>query len=432
MTPIIDVHAHVFNARDIPIKGYLLSRARKTLAERLLSWAIVPLIAACVRKNGTGLGPCCSRVLDFVSLAMGGQYGAWAHTLCQRVVDVTAELVYTYPQADLWIPLMIDFEYWFPNSPDTDIQDQIEHIAEHVILPYQGRIHPFVPFDPARELVYRKGLQSPDGGPEKHSSLALVRDAIEHKGFIGVKLYNSLGYKPFNNAEVDEKRRQIWLHRKMGYADALTGDDYDEVLCELYDYCVENEVPITAHCVMDGIESYPGASFDFCAASFWREVLQQERYQSLRVNLAHLGWSLAYGYNGPQSWAPDVSRMLTEFEHLYADVAHHYVLDERDRLQFIEGFVQMRAEAGARWPQIKQKILFGIDWHVIKRARGYADFQDAYTQVVTEGGAYTPHDVKEFLGGNALRFLGLEPGGQNRRRLTAFYQKHGIAPPPWF
>ena len=29
---------------------------------------------------------------------------------------------------DLYVPLMIDYEYWFKNSPDNLIKDQIEHI----------------------------------------------------------------------------------------------------------------------------------------------------------------------------------------------------------------------------------------------------------------------------------------------------------------
>jgi predicted TIM-barrel fold metal-dependent hydrolase len=299
-------------------------------------------------------------------------------------------------------------------------------------LPGKGRIHPFVPFDPARELAHRKGLDCPDGGPEKHSSLALVKDAIEHRGFIGVKVYNSLGYKPFNNAEVDEKRHNIRLHENKGYADALTGRDYDEVLSELYDYCVENEVPITAHCVMDGIESYPRASFDFCKATFWREVLDQDRYKDLRVNLAHFGWSPAYGYDGAGSWVQDICRMVTEYKHLYTDVSHHHVLTTRDRRRFKQDYAKMRADAGDRWPELKSKILFGIDWHVTKRVRNFERFQEAYATVLEEGASYTSEDMDQFLSGNAMRFLGLEQGGKNRQRLTEFYQVRGIDPPAWF
>jgi hypothetical protein len=40
--------------------------------------------------------------------------------------------------------------------------------------------------------------------------------------------------------------------------------------------------------------------------------------------------------------------------------------------------------------------------------------------------------MEDFLGGNALIFLGLLPGGQNRRRLDRFYRDRGISPPEWF
>lgn len=38
----------------------------------------------------------------------------------------------------------------------------------------------------------------------------------------------------------------------------FTGQQFDQVLTELYDYSEKEQVPITAHCVSDGIEAYPG------------------------------------------------------------------------------------------------------------------------------------------------------------------------------
>jgi len=41
-------------------------------------------------------------------------------------------------------------------------------------------------------------------------------------------------------------------------------------------------------------------------------------------------------------------------------------------------------------------------------------------------------DIDNFLGGNAMKFLGLLPGMQNRTRLESFYTNHNIDPPRWF
>ena len=166
---------------------------------------------------------------------------------------------------------MIDYEYWFRNTRDIQIDDQVRRVASGVVVPFAGRIHPFVPFDPVRELAWRQGLPRPDDpaiGPAEHvSSLALVKDAVLRRGFIGVKLYNSLGYRPLGNAEVDDARRRHF--RKIGrprYC-RFSGGEIDAVLDELYAFCVANQVPIVAHCGSDGIEAYPGRASRSAAPS---------------------------------------------------------------------------------------------------------------------------------------------------------------------
>jgi len=436
MKPVIDVHAHIFNAMDIPTKGYLLSRSDKGWVMRILTRMLAPFIARCIRRK---ISPRIKRNIFFDTLCklamipvywiMGKQYREWAAVLSEQVVNVTSEMVNTYKkdQIDLYVPLVIDFEYWFKNSPDNPIKDQIEHIYRKIVLPYKGKTHPFVPFDPARELAFRKGLDNPDGKKEEYGSLNLVKDAIEDKGYIGVKLYNSLGYKPFNNRTVDHDRRRIALHKKKY---VYKGDEYDEVLSELYDYCVDNDVPITAHCIMDGIESYSKASWDFGHALFWRDVLSQERYKDLHLNLAHFGWNQqrGEGYHGSNSWVEDICKMLGDFEYLFVDVAHHRVVSDEQSQRFKSDYRDLCRD----WPVIKKRLLFGIDWHVIKRVENFENFKERYIDVLKHDGLFTDDEVDDFLGGNALNFLGFVPGGKNRERLRVFYRDNGIDPPEWF
>ena len=78
----------------------------------------------------------------------------------------------------------------------TYMSNRIDLIAQDVVKPWQGRFHPFVPFDPVREVCFRRGLPTPDkpyGLPETCNSMAMVRRAIEEQGYIGVTLYHSLG-----------------------------------------------------------------------------------------------------------------------------------------------------------------------------------------------------------------------------------------------
>ncbi len=451
MLPTIDVHTHIFSALDIPLEGYLLSRRSERRAGRLIDpWiSIFPMpqlfgyVARrarerCVTRrleDNVKRGWFYSAVLWLYGKLSGQRFIEWEESLTSCSATNGDRLIETWPETDLFVPLMIDYEYWFANSLDNPLSQQIDTVFRDVVLEHLGRIHPFVPFDPARELAYRKGMVNPDGQLERYSPLALVEEAIEDKGFIGVKLYNSLGYRPLGNADPDAslKRRHIAVrNQKLPYL--FDGEEYDEVLCDLYDYCVEHEVPITAHCVMDGIEAYPGASHDFGQAKFWDEVLRQDRYRSLRLNLAHFGWNQSHGqgYTGSESWAKDVCRLIVTYDHVYADVSHHRVLTKGGRNQFIQGYRQMNKDFSADMEKIKSRILFGTDWHVLMRMGGYRDFLDDYQKVLEEAGLFVGSELGHFRGGNALEFLGLLAGGGNRRRLLRLYQTHGTSVPEWY
>ena len=214
MKPIIDIHAHTFRGKDIPLRGYLLSRKYEEWYIKLLAPILFSVIVKCVRRApAERRGPVCGLALELVYSYMGEGYRRWAEVLSmEEMADIASELVETYSKDNiqLHVPLMVDFEYWFKNSPEPHIAAQIDTVYRDVVLRSQGHIHPFAPFDPARELAYRNGLPGPDdpddGPPEKYSSLDLAKDAVRNKGFIGVKVYNTLGYRPLGNKAVDEER----------------------------------------------------------------------------------------------------------------------------------------------------------------------------------------------------------------------------------
>jgi len=474
MKPIIDVHEHIFRGRDIPLKGYLLSREYDEWYVRLAAPLLAALIEQAVRGEIRGI--LVKLAIDVVVARMGSGYRRWAEILTMRDVGgITAKMVETFQKdrIDLFIPLMIDFDYWFKDPRPVSIAEQIETVYRKVVLPYKGRIHPFAPFDPARELAYRAGMPAPsdpdDGLPEKFSSLELAKQAVRRKGFIGVKVYNTLGYRPLGNAAVDDKRRWIFKRNGRGRYTDFTGEQFDEVLSELYDFCEREEVPITAHCVSNGIEAYPGASFDFGDPKYWRPVL--ERYPRLHLNLAHFGWSSPEGYSPRERWAfirrpfrwmreraggrsdrdrkeiknpkdadtwvGEICAMMEKNEYLYADVAHHMVMENADIPKFQSSYRAMLAD----FPElVPPRLLFGIDWHVITRVDHFTEFKERYERILSGGQIFDGKEMENFFGGNALHFLGLLPPGTrskagwtgNRKRLRAFYKRKNIRPPKWF
>lgn len=474
MIPVIDAHAHVFPGRDIPLKGYLLSRSYPEWWVRLAAPLLFTIIESAIRGESRGLLVDLVKNLAFAYTGAG--YRRWADILSLGDMgEITRQMIDTFKedQIGLSVPLMVDFEYWFKPSKKHPIVEQIDPMYRDVVLPFKGRIHPFAPFDPARELAYRAKLPAPgdpDGGPrEKYSSLEMAKEAVRNKGFIGVKVYNTLGYRPLGNADVDPHRRSIFERNGLKRYMQFTGEQFDEVLSELYRFCQREQVPITAHCVYGGIEAYPGASFDFGAPRYWRAVL--DRFPGLHVNLAHFGWSRPEEYSSAPSsvflergwhaiqrrmagvpgpapdssaggdaevhWVREIAGMLAEYPNLYTDVSHHGVTEEKNIPKFHAAYAAMcRDFPGV----IQKKLLFGIDWHVIARVDNYEAFLQRYRQVLEEGKVFNPKEMRDFLGGNALRFMGLLPPSRkdkgrwskNWKRLKSFYRKNRIRPPKWF
>ncbi|MGB3341423.1 MAG: hypothetical protein WBB37_08080, partial [bacterium] len=118
-TPIIDVHAHIFSARDIPLKGYLKSRGDEGGLEKTMR-RVIPFITACIRKrpctheNHTCKCRSCKLLLEILYKLMGRmgrQYRKWADTLSKEVTDIAKELVETYDKdgIDLYVNKVLDY-----------------------------------------------------------------------------------------------------------------------------------------------------------------------------------------------------------------------------------------------------------------------------------------------------------------------------------
>jgi predicted TIM-barrel fold metal-dependent hydrolase len=454
MKPVIDIHEHIFRGKDIPLEGYLLSRKYNFIIQFLGRLNFFHLIASCIRGGSkTGIKGICYRLgISIATKILGGDYKTWAKILSiDKIEDVTSLMIKTFrkDRIDLYVPLVLDYEYWFKNTRDKSITEQVEIISE-MIKEYKGKIHPFIPFDPARELAFRKGLPSPDDlkkrkkdlKREQCSSLELVKEAIEKRGFIGVKIYNALGYRPLGNAAVDELRNEkIFRANKMDVYTAFKGEEFDQVLTELYEYCVEKEVPITAHCfTTEGTEAYPGASYDFGDPSCWEEVLK--KYPSLHLNLAHFGWTPGESYlakkpGGYKTWVKKICELVKKHQYVFVDVSQHEVVVPK-KAKLMESDYKAIEK---KYPSLLQKsLMFGIDWHVISRVKGFRDFKNRYVELLIDNNIFSENEIDDFLGGNALRFLGLLPVGteqkkgwsQNRERLKSFYKTNHIEPPEWF
>jgi predicted TIM-barrel fold metal-dependent hydrolase len=188
-------------------------------------------------------------------------------------------------------------------------------------------------------------------------------------------------------------------------------DGWDKALDDLYKYCTDLDVPITAHCTPGGAGAY-GMHAD---PKFWETVLQ--KYPGLRLNLAHFGEDLVD--KKTQSWAWKIGSLMNTYDHVYADTgAHETIYEAVTRKAY---FVEMK-KLFTTSPKAPKRYMYGTDWHmIIRHGRRYEGFYEEHSRHYDDWYADNNLDVKDFFFSNALDFLGLNVGDNNHNRLKQFY-----------
>ena len=312
-------------------------------------------------------------------------------------------------------PALVDYSYWLDDFENvSSLDDQIRVMSD--VAARKGRsfaVHPYVSFCPWRQIVEPKQFDS-------------VKDAIESRGFIGVKLYPVMGFLPIGNANADpaaypEKLRNT----RPDWAQAL-----DKSLANLYQWCAQEGVPILAHC---SDSQAPSAAAGLRGGpKGWQDVVANGGFSGLRLNLGHLGglWDLAQPSHN--DWTESVVRMIADQgNNLYADISDYSSImhrpgtsdasDDKAVTSAVVGFL-------GQHPAAKSKLMYGSDWVMLSKDLGAELYYPSMRDRVPTGWGL---DAPGFLGGNAARFIGLakikgQPVAKTRLRLEAFYDKHGL------
>lgn len=467
---IVDVHAHLFNADDLPVAGFIShselvrglvgsralgrllarvvqgrapgfetdgARLRRLLtgrelaaaepqpaleAEESTAWGALdadPVLRAEVgaslaqldRPGRESFAPADIALADIalagIALADIARAVRWVTLFAQSRVDLPGQYAdSTGSEVTLVIPMMVDLDAGTEDASETTQAQQVE-LFEGVslasmrgLLPGAGRlaVHPFVAFDPVRQLRHANGAESP---------LELVERAVLSHGFVGVKVYPPMGWRPSGNADREDLAPG-------------EGERLDEIVLELAGWCASFDVPITAHC---NDSHYADDDYDdFGAPARWKPLL--EAHPDLRLDLGHFGGS--HPRREDYGWTEQIAGLMSDHDHLYADVSSHRVEDP-GRLA-----LQMRVltELRDRGHPIATRVMFGTDWYLQAINPEPGSFLDTYRRawLNTFGGAA----VDDFMAGNALRFLGFDdPANQNASRLAARYDAAEVARPEW-
>ena len=349
---------------------------------------------------------------------------------------IAASIAQIFPSIALFTPALVDYDAWSEDRAPTPLWQQVllqESISRLSVAGRLGRpdarFHPFVAFDPRRQIEGAQAAAPRPGGPgaglapavsvpsAASSALELVRYAIEAGGFLGVKLYPPVGFAPWDN-----------VHLR---SDLLFAAGLDGALDALYGYCAAAEAPILTH--TSAANEYGLGLHRLVSPEHWRPVL--ERHPTLRLNFGHFG----HDYGVPQTegpvntadaWIYQAAALIDRYPNVYADLSNSPLVYD---LAYGKRLTALLADVMARYPKVKRRLMYGSDWWLSGLD---PDATAAVGQFrATLGGLLGPDGLADLMGRNALRFLGfldddgLPRAGASAARLRRFYA--GAPAPVW-
>jgi C1A family cysteine protease len=228
-------------------------------------------------------------------------------------------------------------------------------------------VFPFFAVDPRRsgvmEMLTRGRPFLPTAGP-----------LVSPKGpFFGLKLYPRLGYLP---------------------------QDVDRLCPELFGWCAESGIPITAHCSRGG---FPPIRIyncdDFGDPAHWEPIL--DKYRGLKLDLAH------FGNEGP-GWAQKIVALMKKpGSRLYTDLA---CCTDPARLRDARDLIEAE-------PVLGERLMFGTDFDVMLMT-DLITLENYFRQFDPEAGQiFTDEQFAAMAGSVPRAFLGREtPAAAGEKR----------------
>ncbi len=338
----------------------------------------------------------------------------WAGILTRSRLDILAELERLYGGPDLiriFSPSLVDFSAWLVTRETvTPLEDQLEVVAAIAQRTDTSLILPFLPFCPLRAALEVEDDPQID-------TLRHVKRGILELGFVGVKLYPPMGFRPVGNTD-----DLTWVPRKpQGGGPAL-----DAALETLFLWCITNEVPIKAH-ANNSVAAGPNTG-TFADPAGWQALMRDARFRELSVNLAHFGGfdetedNSAFTSQG--DWEETLASMVNEFPNVYFDLGFWSEVADQDSSNRAR-ILERAAVLIDRSPKMLKRMMYGSDWSMIGRLPNHPAYLADIQNALTELGLDTI-ETEAVMGGNAARYLGLHRNGQQRQRVQQAYGENPI------
>lgn len=331
---------------------------------------------------------------------------------------------------DLTVGHIVDYDWPIAHGAQTPtpLPCQIEVMSKICALT-GGRIHCYTPFDPIKQVAFDQGFFG------AYSPFALAQDAVLNKGCLGIKLYPVMGFRPFGNSKLPNGYwNQPWFRADLLRATPDFGRRLDEALGMLYEWCIQNDVPVMAH-TSPSNGPHEGKStkfYELTDPEWWDLALKN--FPRLRINFGHFG-----GYDEA---AEDLERIRAFMSLMssagpgqlaVADTAYYpEVIDSPAALLArLRGFYRETASKGDA--ALAQRLMFATDWHMLvargSETSGYLNgFMKLYDTLDKDASLGAQGRLSDrFFGLNAAKHLGLRNGDANRLRIDEFYAREGVA-----
>jgi predicted TIM-barrel fold metal-dependent hydrolase len=251
-----------------------------------------------------------------------------------------------------------------------------------------------------------------------------------------------MGFRPIDNKRLPDAsfNEPAYLRSPDTGLGSGIGSKLDAALSKLYTWCSANNVPVMAH---TSRSFGPTTAYeDRADPFFWTNVLKQDAFPRLRINLAHFGhFNNAVQYARPQSyvdkcWEWTTGKIITSSADAYADISS---LGEILNVGPSRKIVECMKAFKEHFPDSHERLLYGTDWSMIAQEERFPKlfstkpFPDVMIFFLRAVG-YNDAQIEGIMFRNAVRFLGLGKAdrdrfGENstRGRLEKFYAAHGLS-----
>ncbi len=308
---IYNCHNHIFTHEDVP-NGYFPLSLVPLMRVRSLRWMMSGLM---------------KMVVPWTENDKAHRYAAFLKAAFRKDQEGNLKhLMGYYPEGTKFIILPMDLSLMGAGKVIEDIDDQHQEIIDLLADDrYRDSIIPFAHIDPRRS-----------GAKDR------LKRLVEDHGFMGVKIYPTLGYAP----------------------------DHPVLMDEIYPYMIEKGIPLMAHCSPGVVNS---KELDIEDAHALADPNQYKRvmevHGDLKICLGHFGGISEWRrhLNQPRdaekpTWLTKIKELIKSghYPNLYTDISYT-IFNFQENLPLLKLLLEDEI--------IRDRVLFGSDFFMVESER---------------------------------------------------------------